>query len=202
MATTTASEKHSFASIQRFPFFPPVAPTSKHYNRAFYYRVFHRLSLLSLSTKLILTMVAIPTALLASTLIPNLSNLGPLNAAARHYENTVTNIEAPPVVTRQAPSSNDFASVLGPVVNLNFPDPSIIHIAGISYAFATNNRGHGSHGMIHIQMATSSDNQTWTYLDGQDALPIVGSWATGARTWAPDVIQVVRSGVPAHGTGH
>lgn len=44
--------------------------------------------------------------------------------------------------------------------------------------------------MIHIQMATSTDNQTWTYLQGQDALPQSGAWATGARVWAPDVVQL------------
>jgi len=86
-------------------------------------------------------------------------------------------------------SSSAFATVLGPVVDLNFPDPSIIHIDGVSYAFATNNRAVGGP-MIHVQMATSTDNETWTYLNGQDALPRVGAWATGARTWAPDVVQL------------
>jgi len=44
--------------------------------------------------------------------------------------------------------------------------------------------------MIHIQMATSTDNKTWTYLQGRDALPHTGAWATGNRTWSPDVIRL------------
>jgi len=52
------------------------------------------------------------------------------------------------------------------------------------YAYATNGNGY------NIQLATSTDSgSTWTVL-AQDALPTVGSWATGNNglTWAPDVI--------------
>jgi hypothetical protein len=135
-------------------------------------------------------MVAIPTALLASSIISNIPNLGPLNAAVRYFENSVRHVEAPPIAARSDPASF-FATVLGPVVDLNFPDPTIIYLDGTSYAFATNNRGVGGE-MIHVQMATSTDNETWTYLHGQDALPEVGAWATGGRVWAPDVVQLVR----------
>lgn len=50
-------------------------------------------------------------------------------------------------------------------------------------------------------MATSTDNETWTYLQGQDALPVVGAWATGGGVWAPDVIQLVRMGKQADSAG-
>ena len=43
--------------------------------------------------------------------------------------------------------------------------------------------------MIHIQMAISTDNQTWTVLN-EDALPQPGAWETGERVWAPDVVKV------------
>ena len=43
--------------------------------------------------------------------------------------------------------------------------------------------------MIHVQMATSTDNKTWT-VSNQDALPEVGAWQGGARVWAPDVVQL------------
>ncbi|RMZ89210.1 hypothetical protein DV736_g3563, partial [Chaetothyriales sp. CBS 134916] len=81
-----------------------------------------------------------------------------------------------------------FGSVVGPLVTANFPDPAIIHDNGVSYAFATNNKAIGGT-MRHVQIAISTDNQTWTVLPG-DALPVVGAWQTGARVWAPDVVRV------------
>jgi hypothetical protein len=146
--------------------------------------------LFSFHSKLRATMVAIPTALLASSIISSIPNVGPLNAAVRYFGNVVRHFESPPIVSWSDPASC-FTTVLGPVVDLNFPDPAIIHVDGTSYAFATNNRGVGGK-MIHVQMATSTDNETWTHLRGQDALPDVGPWATGGRVWAPDVVQVVR----------
>lgn len=97
-------------------------------------------------------------------------------------------------------ASSVSATVNGPVINQNFPDPCIITVNGVvlvpsiqhafslliyfvcRYAFATNSGG------INIQTAKSTDNGvTWTVL-GSDALPDVGSWATTGSTWAPDVI--------------
>ena len=180
------SEKHQSL---RAPLFPSVAPTSAHYHST-YRPLLHSLSLFCRRSKLRAAMVAIPTALLASSIISSIPNVGPLNAAVRYFGNAVRHFQSPPIVSRSDPASC-FTTVLGPVVDLNFPDPTIIHVDGISYAFATNNRGVGGK-MIHVQMATSTDNETWTYLQGRDALPDVGSWATGGRVWAPDVVQVVR----------
>ncbi|EIW81936.1 glycoside hydrolase family 43 protein [Coniophora puteana RWD-64-598 SS2] len=76
------------------------------------------------------------------------------------------------------------ASVAGPVINSDFPDPSILKTSGGTYAYATNGAGY------NIQVATSPDGgNTWSLL-AQDALPDVGSWAQGnnGNTWAPDVI--------------
>ena len=134
-------------------------------------------------------MVAIPTALLASSILSNIPT------ALRYLENAVRHVETPPIITRSGLASS-YKTVLGPVVDRNFPDPAIIHLNGTSYAFATNNRGAGGK-MIHVQMATSTDNETWTYLHGQDALPTVGAWATGRGVWGPDVVQVVRVDAPA-----
>ena len=181
------SEKHQ--SLYPPSLFPSVAPTSSHF-RSNYRQLLHRISLFSFHSKLLATMVAIPTALLASSILSNIPNAAPLNAAVRYFENAVRHVESPPMVARSDPASS-FATVLGPVVDLNFPDPTIIHLDGTSYAFATNNRGAGGK-MVHVQMATSTDNETWTHLQGQDALPVVGAWATGGRVWAPDVVQVVR----------
>ena len=123
-------------------------------------------------------MVAIPTLLLkASTWSPLgsfLQNAAPVQPP--HNNVTQTSISA-------------FATVVGPHVTGNFPDPAIIYVDGISYSFATNNRGLSPHGMIHVQMATSTDNVTWTVSD-KDALPDIGAWETGTRVWAPDVVRL------------
>ena len=81
-------------------------------------------------------------------------------------------------------------TINGPVITSNFADPCFIDVNGTYYAFATNKYIKPGPGQVHIQLATSSDFQTWD-LTGQDALPDVGGWATGAFVWAPDVIQLV-----------
>jgi hypothetical protein len=80
--------------------------------------------------------------------------------------------------------------VVGPIITSNFPDPAIYWEDGLTYAFATNNRGESPAGMIHVQVATSRDNITWE-VSTQDALPQVGAWETGTKVWAPDVVKVV-----------
>ncbi|EXJ79659.1 hypothetical protein A1O3_07939 [Capronia epimyces CBS 606.96] len=130
-------------------------------------------------------MVAIPAYLLASSAV---SSLGPLTPR----DIVIRSPQPEPLPTSSAaggPSTNPFASVIGPLVETNFADPGIIHVDGVSYAFATNNRGVGAD-MIHVQIATSTDNQTWTLLTHHDALPQIGAWETGARVWAPDVVQL------------
>ncbi|KIJ60234.1 glycoside hydrolase family 43 protein [Hydnomerulius pinastri MD-312] len=75
------------------------------------------------------------------------------------------------------------ASVSGPVISANFPDPAILLTSSGTYAYATNS------GSVNIQVATSPDGgSTWELQSGVDALPNVGSWATTGSTWAPDVI--------------
>ncbi|EXJ80384.1 hypothetical protein A1O1_08528 [Capronia coronata CBS 617.96] len=133
-------------------------------------------------------MVAIPAYLLASSAVSSLGPLTPRNTVIRSPEPAPLPEKASSEGV-SAPSTNPFASVIGPLVETNFPDPAIIHVDGVSYAFATNNRGVGGE-MIHIQVATSSDNQTWTLSDHHDALPQVAAWETGTRVWAPDVIQL------------
>jgi hypothetical protein len=91
----------------------------------------------------------------------------------------------------QSGAAFNFQSIYGPVVPENFPDPSVIYLNGTSYAFATNNKGFGPYGMIHVQVATSTDNQTWTILDELDALPEVADWQSPKGVWAPDVVQLV-----------
>jgi len=76
-------------------------------------------------------------------------------------------------------------SVSGAVFAENFPDPALIEVDGVWYAFATNGLGKV------VPMASSSDFNSWSIL-GSDALPTVGAWSNGANVWAPDVIRRVR----------
>ena len=77
-------------------------------------------------------MVAIPTYLLASTAI----------SSFRSPESTAKPSPTPAVFLNLHDQS-DFTSVLGPITTDNFPDPAILYHNGVSYAFATNNKGIG-----------------------------------------------------------
>ncbi|KAF4307405.1 hypothetical protein GTA08_BOTSDO04181 [Botryosphaeria dothidea] len=86
---------------------------------------------------------------------------------------------------RRAQNSNG-TYITGPVMQQNFPDPSIIYLDGEWWAFATMDQD------INIQVAHSPDFEDWTYLDGVDALPDPPGWVnmTEPNTWAPDVNQL------------
>jgi len=74
------------------------------------------------------------------------------------------------------------ATITGPVITANFPDPAVIKVNNTFYAYATNGGGK------NIQLATSTDpGKPWA-ISKADALPDVGSWATTGVTWAPHVI--------------
>ena len=79
----------------------------------------------------------------------------------------------------------------GPVIDINFPDPSIISVDGTWYAFATNDQNEH----INVQIASSKDFSNWTVHD-QDALPTLPGWAVQpwtSQVWAPDVNETVRA---------
>ena len=90
-------------------------------------------------------------------------------------------------------------SEAGPEIGgANFPDPGVIQVGSTWYAFATRTKGSN----LHIQIAQSSDFNTWTIVnnaDGsqKDALPTVPAWVPqaqgAANTWAPDVQILVSS---------
>lgn len=73
-----------------------------------------------------------------------------------------------------------------PVINEDFPDPTVILATdGKYYAYATNARHEGK--MINIQVAASDDLFNWKY-EG-DALPQKPTWASTTQNyWAPDVL--------------
>ncbi|ETN40550.1 uncharacterized protein HMPREF1541_04827 [Cyphellophora europaea CBS 101466] len=110
-------------------------------------------------------MVAIPTYLLAASAASQIKSRSP-----------------EPAVESQD-SAGFYGSVIGPVVGGNFPDPAVIYDAGTSYAYSTNSAG------VHIPMASSQDNASWSVMTGHDALPSLGPWETDGQIWAPDVIR-------------
>jgi arabinan endo-1,5-alpha-L-arabinosidase len=77
-------------------------------------------------------------------------------------------------------------SYLNPILDLDFPDPAIIHAPdGWYYAYATQTLRDGE--WVNIQVARSRDLIHWDYLG--DALPEKPEWAeTTQDFWAPSVI--------------
>jgi len=73
--------------------------------------------------------------------------------------------------------------ITNPVLNHDFPDPTIISANGIYYAYATNSKK--DERLTHIQLATSKDLTHWK--DEGDALPAGATWARG-DFWAPHVL--------------
>lgn len=73
-----------------------------------------------------------------------------------------------------------------PAIASNFPDPTIIEVNGVWFAFSTNANG------LHIPVAKSFDFINWS-VTGADALPVLGAWTVpgGGGVWAPSVTQLV-----------
>ena len=82
-------------------------------------------------------------------------------------------------VGRPAPQS-----YANPVLDADFPDPSVIRAAdGLHYAYATQ----GGDPVRNIQVARSADLVRWQVVG--DALPVKPAWARQTQDfWAPDVI--------------
>lgn len=68
---------------------------------------------------------------------------------------------------------------VNPVLDRDFPDPTVIRANGKYYAYATQSGG------ANIQVATSADLQHWQLLG--DALPVAPTWAN-THYWAPHVL--------------
>jgi Beta-xylosidase len=73
--------------------------------------------------------------------------------------------------------------IMNPVLDHNFPDPTVIRANGKYYAYATNSSWQGK--TLHIQVASSTDLQNWTIVG--DALPQKPSWGN-KDFWAPHVL--------------
>ena len=77
------------------------------------------------------------------------------------------------------------ASVANPVLDGDFPDPTVIKAPdGLYYAYATQTQRDGR--WVNIQIARSGDLTHWDYLG--EALPTKPNWASETRDfWAPHV---------------
>jgi beta-xylosidase len=90
-------------------------------------------------------------------------------------------------VTAVAPTAPtpDLANTFqNPVFRHDFPDPAVIRVGDLYYAYATNAAGR------NVQLATSPDLVTWEL--GHDVLPALPTWAQlgGSLVWAPEVMQI------------
>lgn len=73
-------------------------------------------------------------------------------------------------------------AIHNPVYARDFPDPFVLKVGRMYYAYATNGNG------ANVQTATSTDLLHWR--PGPDALPKLGSWDFPGNTWAPEVARV------------
>lgn len=70
------------------------------------------------------------------------------------------------------------STYINPVINRNFPDPSLLNDRGVFYAYATNSGP-------NMLCARSPDLVRWSVFP--EAMPILPDWAKPGRTWAPNV---------------
>lgn len=89
---------------------------------------------------------------------------------------------AAPVARPSSPA----ASYVNPVLDADFPDPTVILAPdGFYYGYATQSERDGK--MINIQVARSPDLKRWQYFG--EALPTKPSWASTTQDfWAPHVL--------------
>lgn len=76
-----------------------------------------------------------------------------------------------------------------PVIDRNFPDPSLLKVGGAFYGYATNDGE-------NMLCETSPDLVHWTALP--DAMPVLPGWARPDRTWAPEVLALPGKGYAAY----
>ncbi|MEL4319427.1 glycoside hydrolase family 43 protein [Leifsonia sp. YIM 134122] len=88
--------------------------------------------------------------------------------------------DSPTAPDAASDATTDDASSSSFVIDQDFPDPDVLTTDDGYIAFATNSPG------LNLQWATSTDLASWT-VSTDDALPVLPSWASAGRTWAPDV---------------
>ncbi|WP_170177596.1 family 43 glycosylhydrolase [Thermomonospora umbrina] len=95
---------------------------------------------------------------------------------------SVSTVAPVPTPTSDPPVPRVAHSPTRPVIDSNFPDPTVLRVGSTYYAYATND------GPTELPIATAPTvNGPWKRLAG-DGLPRLPGWAVAGRTWAPEVI--------------
>ena len=104
----------------------------------------------------------------------------------------------PALPSRPVPTFETGAAYVNPVIDRNFPDPSVLEDNGVYYAYATNSHPSGNSPRQNMPCARSTDLVHWTLLP--DATPRLPLWAKPGRTWAPEVRRMPHGGYVAYFT--
>lgn len=121
---------------------------------------------------------------------PTAARTAPTPTAAAGASPTAAPTLAPTLAPTSAPTvaaapaaAGDAAKYANPVLDQDFPDPTVIRAAdGLYYAYAT--QSVTPQGSVNIQVASSRDLVSWRVLD--DALPDGAPWAGATQAyWAP-----------------
>src|SRR3712207_1530736 len=79
-------------------------------------------------------------------------------------------------------SAHVLTSEPSPVLDCDFPDPGVIRLDNVWYAYGSN-AYHGERLGTNVQLAVSRDLRRWDFHG--DALPALPAWALPGDTWAP-----------------
>lgn len=85
-----------------------------------------------------------------------------------------------PEPNRSAPDPAVVAPAPGAVWTGDFPDPDVIRVGSVYYAYST------EVGPTYVPVISSVDLVHWQYVG--DALPALPTWSDGREVWAPDVV--------------
>jgi beta-xylosidase len=99
-------------------------------------------------------------------------------------------VEATGVPASTGVPTGTSGQAINPILDQDFPDPDVLQVDGMYYAFSTNT------GSVNIQAARSEDLVHWEVL--ADALPALPGWAVKefGWAWAPEVTR------PTSGEGY
>jgi hypothetical protein len=91
-------------------------------------------------------------------------------------------VTAATMVTMVAGADQASGATWEPVINHDFPDPTVLYSSGVYYAYSTQVLGD------NVPFTTSTDGVHWSSTLG-DAMPTLASWASSGHTWAPTVAE-------------
>ena len=133
---------------------------------------------------LIVALTAVVSACAQAAGTPTLAPVELPSATAAELPASASPTTAPtrrPTATRAPTATLEAGKYRNPVMDADFPDPDVLQVDGVYYAYATNTDGR------NIQVARSSDLANWELVG--DALPDLPDWAVQdfGYAWAPEV---------------